>query len=63
VNAAEVKKSFEPLVRGGKEGALEVFLPGNHLIVTDTAANVARLEALVAELDKPGSGSASRWWR
>ncbi len=57
VNAAEVKKSLEPLVRGGKEGALEVFLPSNHLIVTDTAANVARLEALVAELDKPGSGS------
>lgn len=57
VSAVDVKKSFEPLVRGGKEGALEVFLPGNHLIVTDTAANVARLEALVAELDKPGSGS------
>lgn len=57
VNAAEVKKSFEPLVRGGKEGALEVFVPGNHLIVTDTAANVARLEELVAQLDKPGAGS------
>ncbi len=57
VSAADVKKSFEPLVRGGKEGALEVFLPGNHLIVTDTASNVARLEALVAEVDKPGSGS------
>ncbi|NLG34759.1 MAG: hypothetical protein GX548_05340 [Lentisphaerae bacterium] len=58
VNAAEVKKSFEPLVRGGKEGALEVFVPGNHLVVTDTAANVARLEKLIAELDQPGSGSA-----
>ena len=58
VGAAEVKKSFEPLVRGGKEGALEVFAPGNHLIVTDTAANVARLEALVAEVDKPGAGNA-----
>ena len=57
VGAAEVKKSFEPLIRGGKEGALEVFLPGNHLIVTDTAANVARLEKLVAEIDQPGSGS------
>ena len=57
VNAADVKKSLELLVRGGKEGALEVFLPSNHLIVTDTAANVARLEALVSELDKPGSGS------
>lgn len=57
VSAAEVKKSFEPLVRGGREGALSVFLPGNHLIVTDTADNVARLEGLVAELDKPGAGS------
>ena len=57
VGAADVKKSFEPLVRGGKEGALEVFLPSNHLIVTDTAANVARLEKLVAEIDRPGSGS------
>ena len=57
VSAADVKKSFEPLIRGGKEGALEVFVPGNHLIVTDTAANVARLEALVAQVDKPGSGS------
>ena len=50
------KRSFEPLVRGGKEGALEVFLPGNHLIITDTAANIERLEALVAELDQPGAG-------
>lgn len=58
VGAMDVKKAFEPLVRGGKEGALEVFLPGNHLIVTDTAANVARLEKLVAELDKPGAGNA-----
>ena len=57
VSAMDVKKSLEPLVRGGKEGALEVFAPGNHLIVTDTAGNVARLEKLVAELDKPGSGN------
>jgi len=57
VSAADVKKSFEPLVRGGKEGALEAFAPGNHLIVTDTSANVARLEQLLAEIDKPGSGS------
>jgi len=57
VSAAAIKKSFEPLVRGGKEGALEVFVPGNRLIVTDTAANVERLEKLVARLDKPGSGS------
>ena len=57
VSATDVKKSFEALVRGGKEGALEVFAPGNHLIVTDTAGNVARLESLVAEIDKPGAGN------
>lgn len=57
VSAAYVKKSFEGLVRGGREGGLEVFAPGNHLIVTDTASNVARLEALVAQIDKPGTGN------
>jgi len=57
VSAVDVKKAVEPLVRGGKEGALEVFAPGNHLIVTDTEANIARVEALVAELDRPGTAS------
>ena len=57
VSAQEVKKSLEGLVRGGREGALEVFLPGNHLIITDTASNVVRVEALVARLDQPGAGN------
>ena len=57
VGAADVKKSLEALVRGGREGALEAFLPGNRLVVTDTATNVERLEALIAELDKPGAGT------
>lgn len=57
VSAVHVKKSFEGLVRGGREGGLEVFAPGNHLIVTDTAGNVARLEALVAQIDQPGTGN------
>ena len=55
VSAQEVKKSLEGLVRGGREGALEVFLPGNHLIITDSASNVARVEELVARLDQPGA--------
>ncbi|HHX97953.1 MAG: type II secretion system secretin GspD [Kiritimatiellia bacterium] len=57
VSAQEVKKSLEGLVRGGREGALEVFLPGNHLIITDSASNVARVEELVARLDQPGAGN------
>lgn len=58
VGAADVKKVFESMVRGGKEGALEAFTPGNHLIVTATASEVMRLRELVEELDQPGAGSS-----
>ena len=58
VGAADVKRVFEGMVRGGKEGALEAFVPGNHLIVTATAAEVARLKALAEQLDQPGAGSS-----
>ena len=64
VGAAEVKKSFEPLIRGGKEGALEVFLPGNHLIVTDTSANgtvmgACGLWTVIATMRTPSRASRS----
>jgi general secretion pathway protein D len=58
VGAADVKRVFEGMVRGGKEGALEAFVPGNHLIVTATAAEIARLKALAEQLDQPGAGSS-----
>lgn len=58
VGAADVKKVFEGMVRGGREGALEAFVPGNHLVVTGTAAEVARIKALAEQLDQPGAGSA-----
>ena len=58
VGAADVKKVFEGMVRGGKEGALEAFVPGNHLVVTGTAAEVARIKALAEQLDQPGAGSS-----
>ncbi len=55
VSVAELRRLLEPLVRGGKAGALAAFPPTNHLIVTDTAENVRNIERIVAELDKPGS--------
>ena len=58
VGAADVKRAFEGMVRGGKEGALEAFVPGNHLVVTGTAAEVARIKALAEQLDQPGAGSS-----
>ncbi len=58
VGAADVKKVFEGMVRGGREGALEAFVPGNHLLVTGTATEVARIKSLAEQLDQPGAGSA-----
>ncbi len=55
VNVAELKRLLEPLVRGGKAGALAAFPPTNHLIVTDTAESVRNIERIIAELDKPGA--------
>ena len=55
ISAADAKKTLEPMIRGGKAGAIAAFGQTNHLIVTDTAENIARLEKILAELDKPGS--------
>ena len=42
----ELRKLLEPLVRGGKSGALSAFLPTNHLIITDTAENIRQIERI-----------------
>jgi general secretion pathway protein D len=56
VSAVEAKKALEPFVRGGSEGAISVFPPTNHLIITDTRSNITRLEKLIEEFDKSGAG-------
>lgn len=55
ISAMELRKVLEPMVRGGKSGALAAVEQTNHLLITDTRSNIARLETLVAELDKPGA--------
>lgn len=55
VNVAELRRILEPLVRGAKAGALVAFPPTNHLLITDTAENVRKIERIVAELDRPGA--------
>jgi general secretion pathway protein D len=54
VSAAEVRKALETHVGGGKLGALAAVEETNHLIITDTAENIRRLEQIIAELDQPG---------
>lgn len=55
VNAVDLKKLLDPLIRGGKEGAVAAFPGSNHIILTDTADNVRQAEKIIAELDKAGS--------
>ena len=55
ISALELRKILEPMVRGGKAGALAAFGPTNHLIITDTAENIRKIEQIVAELDRPGA--------
>jgi general secretion pathway protein D len=55
ISALELRKVLEPMVRGGKAGALAAFASTNHLIITDTAENIRRLEQVIAELDQPGA--------
>ena len=57
VPATEVKSVLEPLVRNGGSGGVGVFPTGNRLVLTDTAERVARVEALISELDVAGAGN------
>ncbi len=54
VSAAEVRKVLETKVGSGKMGGVGAIEETNHLIITDTAANIRRIEALIAEIDQPG---------
>ena len=58
VSALELRKVLEPMVRGGKSGAVAALEQTNHLLLTDTRENIARLERVIAELDKPGASRA-----
>lgn len=54
VPAVELRKILESGVGGGKEGAIGALEDTNHLIITDTADNIRRIEKIIAEVDKPG---------
>ncbi len=54
LNAADVRMVLEPMVRGGKTGSLGVLEATNHLIITDTADSLRRIEEIIAQIDLPG---------
>lgn len=63
ISVIELKKMLEPMIRGGKVGALAAFVPTNHLLITDTAENVRRIERVIAELDRPGAARVTEFIR
>ncbi len=54
VQAAEVRRLLEPMVGQGKAGALGTLDSINGLVVTETTAGLRRLDAILAQLDRPG---------
>ena len=54
ISAAELRKAIEPMVDGGKTGAIGILEASNHLIITDTIENIRRIESIVEQLDRPG---------
>jgi general secretion pathway protein D len=51
VEAAKITPIIRPLMSA--HGLLSVYAPNNSLIIIDTGSNIARLEDIVAKLDKP----------
>ncbi|MCX6993275.1 MAG: type II secretion system secretin GspD [Kiritimatiellaeota bacterium] len=54
LRAAEVRRLLEPMVDQGKSGAMGVLETTNHLVITDTAASIRRIEQIILQIDKPG---------
>ena len=54
VRVTELRKVLESKVAGGKGGAVGAIEETNHLVVTDTAESIRRIEKIIAEVDRPG---------
>lgn len=54
LNAADLRKILEPMIGEGKAGGLGILEATNHLIITDTAESIRRIEKIIEQLDKPG---------
>lgn len=58
-NVADLRKILDTLTGREKGGSAVILEASNHIIITDTAANVRRFEQIVAEIDKAGVGTVS----
>jgi general secretion pathway protein D len=58
IGVTQLALLLQPLARSGAENALIAYPPSNHLIITDTTDSIRTIEAIIAELDQPGTTSA-----
>lgn len=59
VGAVEMRKALEATVGATAKGGLAAVEATDHLIITDTAPNVRRMEEIVREIDQPGASSGT----
>lgn len=54
IRAADLARALQSRMGEGDMGRLAAVEATDHLILTDTMANIRRLETIIAEIDKPG---------
>jgi general secretion pathway protein D len=59
VSADSIVRALQSTVGGGKDVGIAAIEETNHILVTDTADSVRRLEKIVGEIDKPGMAKTS----
>lgn len=54
VSVGQVRQLLESRIGGGKTGSVGAIEDTNHLVVSDTAENLRRIERILQEIDRPG---------
>ncbi len=55
VSAVEIQKILASRLGAGEGGSVAAIEETNHIVVTDTAASIRRIEKVISEIDQPGS--------
>jgi general secretion pathway protein D len=59
VQASQLRRVLEGRISGGRAAGLSDVDDTNHLVVTDTAESIRRVEKLIGEIDQPGLAQAT----
>ena len=54
ISADSIRKLLEARMGGNKSGSVTIIEETNHLIVTDSATSIRRIERIIKEVDRPG---------